>query len=246
MPDAQPTRAQRHIAQLNALLTLSQALAQAEDEPRLGYEMAKHIESILPVSQLVMLKGSRAAHSMELLVRWESGMPHSIRRDQAVQVDTDQTLVQRIGLLEQVAFSNDFALANPPVRGLLGAPSKSGMAAVLHVGGEPVGVLVIEAAQPDAYDDTDQSVFDQVVMQAEQALTRLQVEFGMQRMALTTSIVNSVGQRIQGETSALGVVNNGALATLRALNAKRVVIKLGTPPSEPAPEPAPGTVNGSA
>lgn len=225
----QVARTQRQARQLNALLTLSQAMGRTETEEELGYEIAKQVADVLPVSQFVMLRGSPTADSLSLVGRWEGGKAQRVRADQPITVPVAQTLVSRIQGLSMMVDVSDFGAHSPAWQGLFGASSRSGLAAPLIVGDEQVGALVVESNRPYTYTDADRLVFTQLVAQTNSALTRLRATFGLQRTVEGTAIVNSVTQRIQGETTSLGIVNNGTLATLQVLNARRVTTKLGNP-----------------
>lgn len=225
----QVTRTQRQARQLNTLLTLSQAMGRTETEEELGYEIAKQVADVLPVSQFVMLRGSPTAESLWLVGRWEGGKAQRVRADQPITVPVAQTLVSRIQGLSMMVDVSDFGAHSPAWLGLFGAPSRSGLAAPLIVGDEQVGALVVESDRPYTYTDADRLVFTQLVAQTNSALTRLRATFGLQRTVEGTAIVNSVTQRIQGETTSVGIINNGTLATLQVLNARRVTTKLGNP-----------------
>ncbi len=244
MAEQEVTRLQQQLKQLSALLALGQALGQVEDEAQMGHELARAMVNILPVTQWVLLRGDNYKETMPLMARWENGQLQIVPRAQSVIVEVSNTLASRIGRDGGLASLADYNVAKPKVRGVFGAAMQSGLAAPLIVGGEAVAALVVETTRTDAYDSIDLGVFSQLVAQLNNTLTRLSASFGMQRMAMTSTIVNSVSQRIQGETSTRGVLNSGALAALRALNAKRVSVRLGAPPSDDRPSTV--SKNGSA
>ncbi|MCU0464698.1 MAG: hypothetical protein MUF38_09025 [Anaerolineae bacterium] len=225
----QVARTQRQARQLNSLLTLSQAMGRTETEEELGYEIAKQITDVLPVSQFVMLRGSPTAESLALIGRWEGGKAQRVRADQPITVPVTQTLVSRIQGLSMMVDVSDFGAHSPAWQGLFGLPSRSGLAAPLIVGDEQIGALVVESDRPYTYTDAERMVFNQLVAQTNTALTRLRATFGLQRTVEGAAIVNSVTQRIQGETTSVGIITNGTLATLQVLNARRVTTKLGNP-----------------
>jgi|GEM_PF-1841055 len=225
----QVERTGKQVSQLTTLLTLSQVLGGVENEQDLGYEVAKTIATVLPLTQFAMLRGDPHTQTLKLVARWASGGPQKIQPDQPVSLNVGQTLISLIGQTDELVDVPDFSAATPPLQGLLQMANHSGLAAPLRVGEDQVGVVVVESDDIFAYNEADKLVFSQLVAQMNVTLTRLNTSFVLMRSATSSNAVNTVSQQMQSETSAQGVLRGGTLATLHALNATRVSVRLGKP-----------------
>lgn len=220
-------RTNRQVEQFSALLALTEHMGHIESEDDLAYEIAKVIPSILPVKQFAVLRGSPYGRTLDLAARWENGHAQKIHRDQPVLIDTTNTILSLLNDGDAIIDVTDFSESKPPLQGMLQVPTSSGLASVLRLGREAIGAIVVEAENANSYQDTDKIIFTQLVAQMNNAFTRLNASFGLMRAATGSNAVNTVSEKMQGETSAQGVLNSGTLATLRVLNAKRVSIQLG-------------------
>lgn len=221
-------RTQRQTEQFKALLSLTERMGHVETQEDLAYEVAQAIPALLPVTQFAILFGDLAAPSLSLYARWENGFAQRVRPEQPVSVDTAKTLLSLLASESDVLVA-DFAARQPPVQGILQVQTRSGMASTLDVGEAPIGALLIESDHLDAYSEADQTIFNQLAVQMNVALTRLNASFGLMRAASSSNAVNQVSEQMQGEASSIGVLNSAALATFRVLGARRVSIKLGNP-----------------
>ncbi len=225
----QVERTSQQVAQFTALLTLSQTLASIENEKDLGYEVAKVIPSLLSLTQFTVLRGDPRAQSLELTARWETGTAQKTQQEQPVSVNVTGTLISQIGQTDDTVDIPDFSAEKPAIQGLFQMPTHSGLAAPLRAGERQIGAIVIESDHIFAYNEADKVIFNQLVMQMNGALTRMNASTDMMRSATSSNAVNTVSQQIQGETSAQGVLRGGTLATLNALKAVRVSTRLGNP-----------------
>jgi len=226
----QVERTRRQVDQFTSLLSLSQVIGRIEAEDDLGYEVAKVISSVLPITQFAVLRGLPSTPTLELIARWEGGHAQKIQPEQPVSVDVSKTLISLLAQSDDgLVDVPDFSTIKPPLEGLLQMANHSGLAALLRVAGETIGMVMVESDHIFAYNDADKVIFNQLVALMNVALTRVNVSFGLMRSAASSNAVNTVSQYIQGETSAHGVLRGGAIATLKALNAVRVSIRLGNP-----------------
>lgn len=225
----QAERTTLQVAQFTELLHLSEQMAEVESEDDLAYQVATIIPSILPVKQFLVLRGNPYGQLLNLVSRWENGRAMRVNREQPVSVNTAGTLLAALNHTESLVSIPDFAAAQPPIAGLLQLPTRSGLAAVLRIGDEAIGAIAAESDEPYRYGEADRAIFNQLVTQMNVAIGRLNAAFTLMRSANSSNAVNLVSDRMQGETSAQGVLNNGTLAAQQVLRARRVSIQLGNP-----------------
>lgn len=225
----QAERTHLQVAQFTELLRLSEQMAQVESEDDLAYQVASVIPSILPVKQFLVLRGNPYGPTLNLVSRWENGRAMRVNREQPVSVNTAGTLLGALSYTEALVAIPDFTAAQPPVSGLLQVPTRSGLAATLRLGEEAIGAIVAESDEPYRYSEADRAIFNQLVTQMNVAIGRLNAAFSLMRSANSSNAVNMVSDRMQGETSAQGVLNSGTLAAQQVLRARRVSVQLGNP-----------------